>query len=142
MTESLVRHAEANDADAVFRLAARFATSFAVEEAAFRASFVALLENPDAYLAVAESTGDEVIGYILAFRHRTFFANGYVAWIEELMVDESHRKQGVGRALTASAEGWAVAAECRMIALATRRASEFYQSVGYEESAAYFRKSL
>ena len=41
--------------------------------------------------------------------------------------------------LLVAAEGEEVA---KLVALATRRAAEFYRSVGYEESATYFRKLL
>ena len=139
--EIYVRRASQNDVDAVLRLAAAFATSFAVEESAFRISFAELIESPDAYLAVAQ-VGEEIAGYVLAFRHRTFFASGSVAWVEELMVEEIQRRRGVGNALMQGAEGWARAGECRIVALATRRAADFYQALGYEESATYFRKRL
>jgi hypothetical protein len=39
-------------------------------------------------------------------------------------------------------EQWAAAAGCTLIALATRRAAPFYRALGYQESAAYFRKVL
>jgi hypothetical protein len=39
-------------------------------------------------------------------------------------------------------EAWARARECRLVSLATRRASAFYAAIGYEESAVYFRKLL
>ena len=136
-----VRRARESDEGAVFRLAAALATSFTVEESVFRVSFAALLENPDAYLAVAE-VGGEVVGYVLGFRHLAFFANGPVAWVEETMVEEPHRRCGVGGRLMAGAEAWASAGGCKLVALATRRAADFYRSLGYEESATYFRKRM
>jgi hypothetical protein len=39
-------------------------------------------------------------------------------------------------------EQWAVDHGCALVALATRRAAPFYRALGYEESAAYFRKVL
>jgi hypothetical protein len=39
-------------------------------------------------------------------------------------------------------EAWAQTREARLVALATRRAAPFYQAIGYEESAIYFRKLL
>ena len=39
-------------------------------------------------------------------------------------------------------EQWAAVRDCALIALATRRAAPFYRALGYEESAAYFRKIL
>lgn len=136
-----VRRAGPPDGPAIFTLARTFATSFAVEQPAFEQAFAELLTQPDAFLAVAEADG-KVIGYVLGFDHLTFFANGRVAWVEEVMVSESFRRQGIGRILMEAFEAWAAEREAKMIALATRRAADFYEALGYEESAAYFRKRL
>lgn len=136
-----VRRAEPQDGPALFLLARAFATSFAVDQAAFERAFGEMLMHPEAFLAVAEADG-KVIGYVLGFDHLTFFANGRVAWVEEIMVGEAFRRQGIGRHLMEAFEAWATAREAKMIALATRRAADFYGALGYEESAAYFRKRV
>jgi GNAT superfamily N-acetyltransferase len=136
-----IRTAQYADAEAVLALAKPFATSFVVDAQAFHRSFSALLASPQAYLAVAE-TAQQLVGYVLGFEHYTFFANGRVAWVEEITVSEAVRRQGIGRLLMQEFEAWAVARECKLVALATRRAAAFYQALGYEESAAYFRKLL
>ena len=74
--------------------------------------------------------------------HPTLYANGRVAWIEELMVAEPARRRGVARALVAAAEQWAGANQARMVSLATRRAAAFWTAAGYAESAVYLRKLL
>jgi len=48
----------------------------------------------------------------------------------------------MGRRLMEVFEAWTTAREAKMIALATRRVSDFYKALGYGESAAYFRKRL
>ncbi len=136
-----IRKAEAQDSAAVFSLAQAFATSFAVEQPAFEQAFTDLLTHPEAYLVIAEEDGN-VAGYLLGFEHLTFFANGRVAWVEEIMVGEVHRRLGIGRKLIEAFEAWAQEQGAKMIALATRRASEFYNVLGYEESALYFRKTI
>ena len=136
-----IRRAAPQDGPALFQLARAFATSFAVEQPAFEQAFAELLTHPEAFLAVAEADG-EVVGYVLGFDHLTFFANGRVAWVEEIMVGESLRRQGIGRILMEVFEAWATEREAKMIALATRRAADFYEALGYEESATYFRKRL
>ena len=137
----VARSAKPTDGPALFLLARAFATSFAMEQVVFERSFADLLTHPEAFLAVAEA-GGEVAGYVLGFDHLTFFANGRVAWVEEIMVAESVRRQGIGRHLMEAFEAWATAREAKMIALATRRATDFYRALGYEESAVYFRKRL
>ncbi len=93
------------------------------------------------YLAVAQSSGS-LVGYVLGTTHPAFYANGSVAWVEEIMVEESLRRQGVGRLLMERFEGWARTRNCRLVALATRRAADFYKGIGYAESATYFKKAL
>ena len=136
-----IRQATPSDADSLFPLVRAFATSFEPEQRAFRGSLKHILEDDHALLLVAEEHGG-LVGYLLGFDHDTLFANGKVAWVEELMVVEEHRREGVGGALMQAVEDWASSRGCRLLALATRRASAFYLALGYEESATYFRRLL
>jgi len=74
--------------------------------------------------------------------HLTFYANGPVATVAEILLSPTVRGTGVGRMLMAAFEGWAVSQGCAVVALATRRAAPFYRALGYEESASYFRKTV
>jgi GNAT superfamily N-acetyltransferase len=100
-----------------------------------------LLATGGACLLVALD-GQEHVGYLLGFQHLTFYANGPVAWAEEVYVRSQDRGRGIGRALMRAFEQWAATQGCTLIALATRRAAPFYRALGYEESATYFRKVL
>jgi len=86
--------------------------------------------------------GRENLGYLLGFRHLTFYANGPVGWVEEVVVRRQARGLGIGRLLMSAFEQWAAEHGCALVALATRRAAPFYNALGYEESATYFRKLL
>jgi len=136
-----VRQAGLADADMVAGLAAGLAQSFAFRRADFDVSYPALLAERNACVLVAAQDGD-CVGYLLGFWHLTFFANGPVGWVEEVMVRRDHRGRGIGRDLMRAFERWAVARESTMVALATRRAAPFYLALGYEESATYMRKVL
>jgi GNAT superfamily N-acetyltransferase len=140
--EARVRVAQTADRDQVWPLAPELAMSFRPERAAFDALFGTLLIDPDTLLLVAETPEAEITGYLLAFRHPAFHANGAVAWVEEVMVSDRSRRTGVGRRLMASAEQWARTGGAACLALATRRAASFYRALGYEDSAVYFRKTL
>jgi GNAT superfamily N-acetyltransferase len=137
----VIRRATSADAEAVLKLTAGFAVSFVVEAAAFRASFEAVITQADTCLFVAEADA-AVIGYLLGFEHPTLRANGPVAWVDELAVREAQQRSGVGRALMQAFEGWARERKNALVALATQRAGPFYEAIGYEESAAYYRKFL
>ncbi len=58
------------------------------------------------------------------------------------MVAERSRRLGVGRALMASFEEWAKGRGAVLVGLATRRAAPFYDALGYEQSATFFRRIL
>jgi GNAT superfamily N-acetyltransferase len=136
-----VRPADASDAAAVAELACELAQSFTFARTRFDRSYPALLASDSACLLLAVN-GDDRLGYLLGFEHLTFYANGPVAWVEEVLVRGQHRGGGVGRALMSGFEQWAAARDCALVALATRRAAPFYRALGYEESAIYHRKIL
>ena len=137
----LIRPAGPDDAADLFVLAQALATSFEPRRDAFDESFAALLKTETARVLVATDHSG-LCGYLLGFTHQTFYANGPVAWVEEVMVDERVRRSGVGAALMAEFESWAADRGAALVALATRRAAPFYQALDYEESATYFRKLL
>jgi predicted N-acetyltransferase YhbS len=136
-----VRPALRSDAAALLRLAQAFAASFTVDPERFDRSLDATLVHHDSLLLVATDEG-EVVGYLVASVHPTLYANGPVAWVEELMVDEVERRSGIGRALVEECERWAVRNGARLVTVATRRASDFWTAIGYEPSATYLRKLL
>jgi GNAT superfamily N-acetyltransferase len=137
----VVRRASLSDTEAILELATAFATSFSVDSLAFAKNFTTLLSQPDAALLVAEVDA-RVVGYILGFVHPTLYANGMVAWVEEIMVASNCRRHGIGRSLMEAFEQWAADHQAGLVALATRRAADFYMALGYAESATYFRKLL
>jgi len=136
-----VRQAIPEDKQYVLELARSFATSFAVEDKAFGEVFDNLLDQENVTFIVAEEDR-QVVGYCLAFHHETFFANGLVTWVEEIMIDENFRGKHVGSLLMENIETTSRSKKSKLIALATRRANKFYENVGYEESATYYRKLL
>jgi GNAT superfamily N-acetyltransferase len=126
----------------VWPLARDFATSFQLERTAFDRSFDELVGDENALLVVAETAAKEVIGYLLANRHGTFLANGPVVWVEEVMVGERFRRQGVGRTLMEEAERWSKTGRATYISLASRRAGDFYLSLGYKDSATFYKRTF
>ncbi|MBP2705763.1 GNAT family N-acetyltransferase [Microbispora sp. RL4-1S] len=137
----LIRGAEQSDGEEIFALAREFAVTFRPERAPFDAALPRLLEDEDAYLAVA-TVGGTIRGYLLGYAHLTLFANGPVAWVEEAMIERAYRRHGIGRRLLEDFETWARSRGAGYVALATRRAAEFYGALGYEVSATYYRKLL
>lgn len=136
---ALIRPAENQDKESVRALARGFGDSF--REDSFEDSWNELVGSEEMCLLVAED-GGEVRGYLLGYVQPTFFATGPVGYIEQVIVDEATRRKGLGGELVSRFEDWARQAGCRLVALASRHAGEFYKSLGYEKSATYFRKRL
>ena len=137
----MIRLATQDDRESVYALASKLATSFVVTEEGFAQSFIKILDLPHMHLAVAE-VNSSIVGYVLGSHHPCFYASGNVAWTEEIFVDSKHRGSGLGRELMANFENWAKDEDCKIVALATRRAEAFYKALDYEESASYFKKQL
>ena len=137
----VIRPARDVDRDHVWPLVREFADSYVADKDAFLTSFSELTVRSDTLVLVAELNA-EIIGYLLASCHGTFFVNGSVAWIEEVMVAEPARGTGVGRSLMDRAEEWAAAMPVRYVSLASRRSGDFYRKCGYVDSAIYFKKDL
>ncbi|MGE6753714.1 GNAT family N-acetyltransferase [Rossellomorea sp. NPDC071047] len=53
---------------------------------------------------------------------------------------EEYRGKKIGKHLMAEAENLSKERGSKLVALATRRADRFYESIGYDESAKYFKK--
>ena len=136
-----IHRATAQDIEPLLPLVRDFVTSFEVVESKFRQSFSDVLSNSSALALVAENEGT-LAGYCLGFSHPTFYANGNVAWLEEIMVSYTYRRQRVGESLMEAFEEWAKSQGAVLSGLATRRAASFYQSLDYDESATYYRKIL
>src|ERR1051325_10169275 len=102
----MIRRAMSADERAMFDLVAQFATSFAAERRAFETSLMRLLTTESACVLVAEAEG-KLVGYCLGFMHETFYANGPVAWVEEIMVLDTVRRQRIGQQLMIAFEEWA-----------------------------------
>jgi GNAT superfamily N-acetyltransferase len=137
-----IRPARANDVTQLWPLVEEFAFSYRPKRRTFEQSFADLVGRPDTVVLVAVTDTSTLVGYLLGSYHGTFFANGPVAWIEELMVSESARGQGLATRLMSSAEEWARSVPTAYVAVASRRAGDFYLRIGYEESATYYRKTF
>lgn len=139
----VIRAAVPDDRLQVWPLVEAFATSYTPDRHAFSRSFDGLIARDDTVVLVAvDGSAGRIVGYLLANHHGTFFANGPLAWVEEIMVDPETRRAGVGRLLMTAAEAWARDAGVAYIALATRRADDFYLHLGYEKSATFYKKAF
>lgn len=66
-----------------------FSISFKANHSLFNESITHILADDSVLLLIAE-INKQVISYCLGFIHFTFYANGKVSWLEEIMVDEKN----------------------------------------------------
>jgi len=135
------RCAELQDEEELFVLAMKLATSYTLNKVDFSKVYAEILCDENADLVIAEKNS-RVIGYVLSFHYSTFYANGVISWVEELIVLDEFRGMKIGKNLMDIIEEKAQKRGSKLVALATRRASGFYKSIGYDESAVYLKKTI
>ena len=141
LMETVVRKATHGDERQLFALARSFPTPTPPEFSAFRHAFESMLADLSSALFVAEVEG-KVVGYLSGYRHVTFYAGGYVAWVDEIFVSAHAREMGIGTSLMENFEAWAAQRDCRLVGLATGGAAAFYEKLGYASKAGYYKKYL
>jgi N-acetylglutamate synthase-like GNAT family acetyltransferase len=139
MIEVQVRSAAAADADALFGLLRQFAVSYAPERSAFDRHFPLLLADSHTGLLVAQQD-DVVVGYALAFRLLTLYANGPIMELQELIVDPASRGRGIGRKLVEVMVEGAWGSGCVEVTVPTRRAADYYRKLGFTETGVYLKR--
>lgn len=101
--------------------------------------FRAMLDLPQHAIFVAQDDRGQIVGLLTVSQRWTLWHTGPCALIEELVVDEGVRGQGVGRALIQAAIEWARAQACSEVEVSTEMdntaAQAFYRRLGFESEA-------
>lgn len=126
-----IRMACASDAGAMVRLTAQL--GYEVPVSAVHARLCSILSRADQRFLIAEDSGESV-GWLHALIIECLETDRFVM-IAGLVVDEGHRRQGIGRLLMRHAEQWADEQGCRVVRLwssaARAAAHRFYEEIGY-----------
>lgn len=140
-----VRAAEPADANAMAALAVQLGYQCTAAEVRTR---LADMKDPAQYgIFVAVLPEGEVVGWIGVYIFRTV-ASAPLAQISGLVIDETVRSRGIGKALLHAAEDWARRSDCAVTSVNSNiirdRAHRFYLGNGYEvvKTQKIFRKSL
>src|SRR5438105_187396 len=100
-----------------------------------RAELDEIARSDASRLLVARDDGGQVLGSLTLVLFR--IPTGRRAWIEDVVVDESARGQGVGEALNREALRLAKEAGCKTVDLTSRpsreAANRLYQRLGFEQ---------
>ena len=147
MADIIIRDAHQGDVPALVRLIGQLdPPDEAPDEAAARTALETIDRQPGMRIAVAEA-GVTVVGAVmLAILPNLSHHASPWAQMENLVVDESHRRQGVGRALMAWCEATARDAGCYKLQFQSRNhrrdSHRFYRNLGYRALTVGFRRYL
>jgi GNAT superfamily N-acetyltransferase len=138
-----IRRATPDDAESIARLVTQLGYPAVASDMPAR---LARLRDHDRGAVLLAHRGDAVVGLATIHVHSVVHRAGDVAWLTALVVDESARGTGVGRALVAAVEQFAREAGCERLSVTTheRRADAraFYARLGLEQTGRRFGKAL
>ena len=137
----IIRPATQQDAERVWELLGQMGALFVPNRDAFDRNYPTLIDSDDELLLVAEAEG-EVVGYALTVFSTLLYTNGLSAQLQELVVDETNRQKGTGRALVKAVEAECIGRDAAQLVVATRRAAGFYDRLGYYISADYLKRTF
>lgn len=138
-----VREVKPQDSEAILGLMRQMGTRY-FEESSFEGLFFQVLSDPATELQAVVLNG-EMVGFV-SLRYHLALSHGLSVQIEELVVGERWRGQGIGSTLM----GWLVKRakdmNCRMIevgcAYHRRQAHDFYKKHDFEDTGGRFQRSL
>ena len=136
-----IKEAINEDFESVLALAKKFPSPTELDEDHFKIAWIEKINDPNSYVGVALEK-KSIVGYISGYLHSAFYANGSTFLVDEIFVVEDKRGSGVGRHLMESITHWTGERNCKLIALATNGAKDFYSALGFQDSARYFKKYL
>jgi N-acetylglutamate synthase-like GNAT family acetyltransferase len=96
------------------------------DERGFDETFAQVVRHPEAAVFIA-AEGPRVIGYLALSQRPQIRLGGRAAVIDELVIEEARRGEGLGSALLAAALNHAAGLGCRRVEVCTRRSRESYQ---------------
>ncbi len=89
---------------------------------------------------------DRIVGFCSLSLKNNFWKAGCIGNVDELVVDENYRGQGIGKKLINRIEEIAISNQCKQIELDSsfhrKEAHHFYESIGYKSRAYLFTKPL
>src|SRR4030042_2159212 len=147
--EILIREAKPDDFGDVFELVLELRSSHGekgkLDKQGIRPIFQRYLSNSDKYIYVAESRG-LLVGFMSITIGESLYEDKPWAEVDELVVKEGYRSQGLGGRLLDEVFRIAHERQCNVVVLAAdinnARAIEFYGELGFKSGEIVLEKEL
>ena len=132
------KHADISGMIRLLRILFSIETDFAFDEGKQQRGLEMMLGDPTNRCIMVVEFKQQIVGMCTAQILVSTAEGGIVALIEDLVVEEACRGQGIGRELLLSIEGWATARGARRIQLLAdqnnTQALEFYKKMNWEST--------
>ncbi|MFA5607213.1 MAG: GNAT family N-acetyltransferase [Leucobacter sp.] len=141
----VIRRGRGEDGNSVFALARQFTTGRdPIGRDEFFVAYDNVLRHRDQETNVifVATRAEEVVGYSLMTVSRLLHAPGLTAHLQEIVVDEGSRGEGVGDRLMQANEHYCMGRGVRQLSASTARIGSFYNHRGFEPVGEHYRKIL
>lgn len=125
----------------IYELSVQLSDKFKIDKSILRDSLQSIIGDKNAVLIGIIECG-KLIGYLSGYIHTAIYANGKVTWIDEIVIDKNYRRSGYGKALITEFENIVRQCSVKLVSLSTRGVPQFYEKLGYEGGAIYFKKYI
>lgn len=143
--EIIIREALPGDFDQVFGLLKQLWPDKEPDYPATKKMFDHNLQSSFQFYIVALS-GPQIIGFCSLTVKHNLWCQGLLGNVDEMIVEESYRGQGIGKKLLDRITEIAITQNCRQLELESSfhrtKAHEFYKEAGFESRAFHFSKPL
>lgn len=129
------------DMESAYKVMSQLRTNITVTEYLERVK----LATSAGYRLFCARDKDTIVG-VIGFRVQHDLCWGTNLYVDDLVVDEYHRRQGIGTALMQHAENSAKEINCDFVRLASginkQEAHRFYEAIGYKKTSYAFALKL
>jgi len=141
----LIRSCRPEDFEGVLRLLAQLWPNQSLDPDRTRRVFnLAWMSHQQIYLCA--TLQEEIVGFGSLTIKNNLWQQGHLANVDELVVEEKHRRRGIGARLLEHLVALAVQRGCRRVELDSsfhrEQAHHFYETLGFQKRAYLFSKVL
>jgi GNAT superfamily N-acetyltransferase len=143
--ELLIRDVTHRDFDQVFGLLKQLWSYKELDYEAMKKMFDHNIQSPDHFYIVA-LYGPQVVGFCSLNVKHNLWQQAYLGNVDEMVVEENYRGQGIGKLLMQRITEKAKEKNCKCLELESsfhrEQAHAFYKELGFEQRAFLFSKPL